>query len=269
MTEEELYEQIEAYLAGALSREAQAAFEAQMAADPDLATKVAIHRDLNLAMREKAEMEDLAQKIGQVLTRQRVSEQGGAVPRRMFPFYLVAAAVVLLAAIAIIFLPLRKQAQTPEALFAQHITYPQQIDGISTSRANGSQLPPSAWKRQVDSLWQIGNQQYRTGQYEKAIQTLEQIVALEQTHRAGPSEAAFYYQGMILLKMERYAEAITAFEQTSEAYAEEADWYRALALLMIPSRRTEAEAALRAFSERNLPKSQQADRILQQLQDMK
>ncbi len=44
MTDQDLHEKIEAYLLGELSAQAKAAFEADIAADPQLAEEVELHR---------------------------------------------------------------------------------------------------------------------------------------------------------------------------------------------------------------------------------
>lgn len=53
---EQLYERIEAYIAGALSEEERASLEQEIAADPALAEEVALHRSLDQLMADKEKM---------------------------------------------------------------------------------------------------------------------------------------------------------------------------------------------------------------------
>ncbi|HRJ13657.1 MAG: hypothetical protein IAE84_14340 [Saprospiraceae bacterium] len=53
---EQLYERIEAYIAGALSEEERARLEQEIAADPALAEEVALHRSLDQLMADKGKM---------------------------------------------------------------------------------------------------------------------------------------------------------------------------------------------------------------------
>jgi len=160
MKELELHEKIEAYLKNRLSPEERAAFEAEMNANPELATTVALHRDLMAATGEK-DVLDLRRQMEEIYREQTAEDiegrkKTGATVREMSlgggmsvsfrRIVMAAAAAVLLGIVAVtVWKPWQ---QLPEAPIAQPDILPS-VDSASTNVQDENRvadLPPSPTK---------------------------------------------------------------------------------------------------------------------------
>lgn len=158
MNELELHEKIEAYLKNRLLPEERAAFEAEMNASPELATAVALHRDLMAATGEK-DVLDLRRQMEEIYREQssekvvvppsatlREMPQSGGMSVSYRRIVMAAAAAVLLGIVAVtVWKPWQ---QLPEAPIAQP-GVPPSVDSVSTNVQDENRvadLPPSPTK---------------------------------------------------------------------------------------------------------------------------
>lgn len=269
MSEAQRYERIESYLSGQMPPEEAAAFRREMEADPGLEAEVALHRGIAEAVIEEEDVQDLEGKIGAILEKGR-GEAAGLAARRRFlsrPLLRVAASAALLivAALAAYFY-LSRADDSPEALFAEYVSYPESIYEASTVRSAEGQTPErAAQASRLDSLWKAADALYRQGRYQEALGVLDKTGRPENGPLSGNASRLYYYRGILQARAGQFAGAVSSFEQVAVEYNEDADWKRALALLRLEGRREEAVALLREISDSDTPQKDRARVLLERL----
>ena len=269
MNEAQRYERIESYLSGQMPPEEAAAFRREMETDPGLEAEVALHRGIAEAVAEEEDVQNLEGKIGAILEKGR-GEAAGLAARRRFlsrPLLRVAASAALLivAALAAYFY-LSRADDSPEALFAEHVSYPESIYEASTVRSAEGQTPErAAQAARLDSLWKAADALYRQGRYQEALGVLDETGRPENGPLSGNASRLHYYRGILQARAGQFAGAVSSFEQVAVEYNEDADWKRALALLRLEGRREEAVALLRGISDSDTPQKDRARELLERL----
>lgn len=282
MASPELYEKIENYLKGRLSDEEHQTFARRAESDPELAREVALHRDMIEAIADeevlafRQRMEAVAGKIRETDTdseyrsgatfsvnRQDSTSGDGSSGQSARTFSLkrslaVAATILILITIGIVWMTGRRDT-SPEALFAQHIDYPESLELTTRSDDEGSELE-QAW-------WQAG-QFYQEGQYRQALDALSRANSIDPSFENHSKGGFYYYQGIFLLKLDQPAVAINAFGQAlgSPVFGARAKWSRALAFLIIDGQKEQAKATLQELIDEGHPKKEEAEKILSALE---
>ena len=167
---EQQFEQIEAYLSGALDGDERAVFEARMAADPEFAAEVELHREVAGAVADHGEVafEENLRGIAEEL------EGAGEGKRRPWRNYLLAAAAVALLAVVGWVVFQGGDPPTPQDLFAEHF---QAYEAPATFRGK---VPPEKLERAFAP--------YKGGEWAVALGEFEQL----EGEYPGDEEVLFY-----------------------------------------------------------------------------
>ncbi|MEM6725721.1 MAG: hypothetical protein AAF598_16895, partial [Bacteroidota bacterium] len=187
MSPDPFYNQIEAYLNGALSAAEQSAFETAMQNDAQLAQEVEDHRlalealDLLVERSIKDRLKELQQE----------REQKARFQRKPFRIIAIAASFALLIAIAAYVLI--KQGYSDQALYAAN------YELLQGDNNRGSD--------QVGLTLSNGLEAFNAGKWEEAISTLENISSEDVNF----AEAQFF-KGQAYLELEQTKAARTAFQ---------------------------------------------------------
>lgn len=225
MNEQELYERIEAYLAGTLPDEEMAAFERQLQTDANLAEQVQIHA--NLATILQARQKLLKKQHWQQLVQQQNGKgKTASFPQLRFKGWAVLAAAVLVLAAGIYFarqmlLPPPNMAQ----IALQQWQETQNTDAWSGLRGAGSDTTAQQQKLQ-NALEAYGN-----GQYSDALVQLNSIGAQSALY-----PDALLLSGMCYMQLQLPQKAAAQFSvllqpENDNLLKDRARWYLALALL--------------------------------------
>lgn len=208
-------ERLERYLEGEMNVEEREDFEREMAADPELALQVRLHRrlDMSLGNREEIEVENklkglMEEEVAEEPAQRRISYR---------PYLAVAAGIVLLALIGYFLLP---QSVPPQELYAEHY-FP--YDGSGELRS-GDSVPPTLWTQAFDL--------YDAGQFSEARAAFEEVTDVS----PGNPRATFYI-GQCHMELGEPALARKAFEEVlaegQNLYLSQSQWYLAMACLKL------------------------------------
>ncbi len=215
MTEEEKFEQIDDYVSGNLPAEAQAVFEQQLRADPQLAEAVALHRDMLTGFR-RAIRRDVDRESEVDRERKahyaRLEQQAARRNRAVVPLWLtgIAASLVLGAGVYLL------TGDKHDKLFA---AYYQPYMAAATERGG------TATDAKAQAL-----QAYENGAYERAATLLSSCAGAP-----SPDAECLFFAGLSSLALSRLPEAERHLLQVvtlpPNDYAGRARWYLALAYL--------------------------------------
>ena len=274
MDKEQHYEKIEDYLSGNLPGEEAAAFNKKMAADPELAAEVALHRGLAEAIDEEEEFADLEQKISAVFKKERTeaARSREVVRRPLFTpivWRIAASIALLILATLAAYYYVGQPSDSLESLVAENIAYPASIYDKSGLRSGQQPAEPSSdWAARLDSLWEAADRAYQRGAYSTALGILEKAEALEIQGFQQARSRFHFYIGILQARTGDYEEALLSFEKVTTSYTEEAEWKKALILLSMEGRREEAQAVLQQISTSNTPRQKDALNLLERLRAM-
>ena len=212
---EELWDRIERYLRDELTAEERTAFEAEMAADPELKNEVELHRMVHDTLGDPAE-HAFRQTLGDVATEFHAKQRTQSKTRRLNPNWRIVsmAASVLLLVGVFAWLNTRQSAGGFDSFepYAMVLTQRSQADTAA-----------------MDVLITRAVQQYESEEYQAAATSFAQLKAMD------PSAVSFaFYEGVSRLAVEQYDEAIAIFRQVLDTpdhlLIEQSRWYLGLAL---------------------------------------
>lgn len=214
MNDENTYRDIERYLAGEMDGPARSAFEQRLAAEPQLAEELALHRDIEGAFADPETMAFSAL-VADVVGGEAAGES--AVPKKnTFRIWAVAAAVLLLAVVG--FFVFQGGPASPESLFADNFT-------AYEAPANFRSEDPV-----LEAALQAAFTAYNNGNYADAQQRFGVLYAQSQADRT----VSFYY-GLSALANDQASTAIAPLQELADqaphSYRSQARWYLALAHL--------------------------------------
>lgn len=224
-TEEQLYEEIEGYLANTLSREAYLQFKERLAKNPDLAAQVELHRSVRDAISDHGEIEfeDTIRELGLEHEASDSDEEDQEEEKKKTPsfnyrrrIFFVAASIVLLCLIGwLAFSPFGSPATPPE-LFAQNFeayTAPSNFRGdVPKDKLDSAFIP------------------YRKGDYPNTLLRLEALGKVYQNN-----EQILFFSGICELAAgdvslaQNYLEQVLALPDNQSKV--QTQWYLALSWL--------------------------------------
>ncbi len=219
MSLEEQYEQIERYLAEALSPEEQQAFEARLQEDAALAREVKLHRELARSLNDE--------KVNALRGQLKNIDQGWAAPTDQQPTKRISlnwrqlagvAAIIAIGILAYTFLNRGPASLTNDELFAQHFSpYRLVLDERSAAPSEADQL-----RAAISS--------YETGNYDQATERFQQL------QNTAPDNVLYtFYTALSQLSNERPTEAIPLLQgllqKGTHLFVQQSRWYLALAHL--------------------------------------
>jgi tetratricopeptide (TPR) repeat protein len=233
------FEYIEQYLDGRLSPEAMAAFEQEVAKNPDLAREVEAVKDTYKAAEVLAQLETRKQ-VGKLFAETQSS--GRKAPRWIMG---IAAGFSILLAGAYLFAYLGYSDQT----LAQKafVPYPDRITTMGDATTD---------------FYKDGMQAYNEGRYEEAI-TLFRLIPDTVVNY----DAIELYLGISLLQngqLEEGEQQLSKVNQKKNAYSEASRWYLALSLVQ-QGKTKEARPLLEAIVESESYQNKQARQLLRKL----
>ena len=208
--EEELYVLIDRYVAGELTAEERAAFNARLNTDTDFAEKVRIYQSLtnNLSSRYKGQQRE--NDLRETLSRIAANElEAGSNTRSLNWYYWAAAACVLI--ICGVFFYSSFDQQPSYAEFAIH--EPLALAERSTA----------------DSVVIKAEESFNNKEYKQALSYFDQLLEDDQEN----AELQLY-KGIVLLELNRFDEAERIFsvvQNSNSVFKTKALWYQALSKL--------------------------------------
>lgn len=263
MIEEQLYEQIEAYLEGKMSRDELESFEQRMQQDAILASKVKIHKELSLAIPEVEEIDQLKGKLKHIINQSK--EQENVPPKNNKYSSSILIALVLLLATAIgLYYYFNQEVTEPQQLYQAYVDFPSQVyepDEVRSTDATNSES-----EQTLDSLWRLANRHYEGKQIDELVAVLQQITIVEQTLYQSNTSQFYYVQGLASLKQNQPLQAIQSFDQVQINFTEDALWKKAMALLLLDEGQEEAKLILNNIrASASHPKRNEARKVLNQM----
>ena len=269
MSDEKLYEKIEAYLSGNMSNEALKAFEEELEKDEQLAAEVALHRGMSNAILEEEEIDGLKEQINAVFEADRKTEVlVKQLKPRSFKYLRLVAAIAILIVFGFIIYNSINTSYTPnlEALFLEELDLPKAIPTTEIIRSINENKPKEdSIQREIQNLWTATNQNYQERDYENALGRLDQLASIETEYFDSISSSLFYFRGIVQLQREAYTEAVIDLENVRLDYIEEAKWKRALILLTKLDRKEEAVLLLEEIKDNGFLRKDDAIEIFQKL----
>lgn len=241
-SKEELFEQIETYLAGRMPDREKIDFEAQMEEDPELTREVQLHADLARGLNEP-DMEQLRATIQKVIR----SQGRPTIPFiRQYHRHLIAACIILI--LGVIAMVQFTHQPTPQQLFAQYFEpYPD----VLTSR-DDTDLEP----RLLEAM-----ALYNRQEYDLASPLFEQIV-----EAGNATELVYLYYGVNELARGEGERALELLNSAESHTILEYDfkWYLVLTQLKMGNEE-QAKAELTGLTKTKFKYSGKAQKLLDQL----
>jgi predicted Zn-dependent protease len=221
MEDEQQADRVLRYLRGEMSREEEAAFQAELKADPKLYETYQFHKQVadGEAYRFKQEKKALLQ----ALEAEQSAEPESATSKRRAPVYLWLAAGIGAAAVALVvflILPGQSAQELSQAYFSPFPDYT-----TETYRGGGPQ--PS---EESESIFDRGMRAYRASEYSVAINRLQE--ALEKGEK--PALSHFYLANALMAKgkPDEALQHLTGLKpELRQDYQIQQQWYLALAYL--------------------------------------
>jgi len=251
---EPTFDQIEAYLAGNLSPEKVADFEARCRQDAQWAEATRLHLLARQALHE-AGREALKARLDQ---RYQPEKRTGAIRRPIWrqpwPYALVAALALLL---LLVWWPNPSRPSSTQELYAAYMELP---------------VPSGLRSSTEDSLslrWELAMQAFQDSAYQRAIHQLGALLQDSSFMRQSGDRARLYL-GVAHLQLAQFEQAQTylASIEASSLYHDQAQWYRVLAYLRADQIRA-ATPLLRTIAEQeNHYRQAQAERLLTQVESL-
>lgn len=239
MAREFTFEEIEAYLAGALDDEMALQIEDEIRSNPSFAQAVEKHRKAHSLVQQYA--------IGQLKNKVKsIQEEEARTKTGTIPWMKIAASLLIVMLAGGYFF-IRNVYRTDQLFEDSFNAYPNQFSVMGSSEKN---------------LFTEGLQHYEKQEYEEAIDKFSKIQS--ESEYAVPSQL---YMGISFLALDQSGEAINTLESLIEkgtTYSDAARWYLALAYMKNgdddnASRLLEDIVKVKGFQ------SQQAERLLEKL----
>lgn len=270
MKQEYDYDEIEAFLQGKLDEGTSKAIEQKTRQEDAFASEIAIHKDIfdTFKDQEAIDFKNKLNKLRQGLDAQRIEALTAKIkplqPKqrtRSFRQLLSLAASVLILVVAGVAIYLSQSNASPSALYGKYADLPNNLgDGIR------GEEDLSSLETQLNETWKNANESYEQGDYEAALNSLEQIPSIDPNFDIQSRGGYYYHLGLIYLKSEQPRQAIEAFEQVQgSSFDSDAQWYKALSLLLTENDVEQAKAEFQELISDNHPKSDAAAAILKQL----
>lgn len=245
--QEKLFERIERFLAGNMSKEESALFEAEREQHVLLEKEVRLHIEARKAIRAGGR-ERLNQQFEQAYEAWKV-EEAKPLPQRLWqhPVFWTSAAAV--AAILFVFLISNiSWVNQEQDLFVQYYESPSS-DAARDLVETGAQ-----------NALQEAILLYQAGEYEKAI---FQFDGLQADSNFTYTSMTLYYQGASYMELEQYDLALNKFQAVSHPlYLEQGRWYSVLAYLKLEKEAEAKELLQIIIQQKKHVKQQEAQEIL-------
>lgn len=243
MNDQQTYESIERYLAGEMDGKAKAAFEARLAAEPELREELRLHRELATVVEDEETM-DFSAMVAEVVSGENEGRKGVS----NFRWLALAASVVLIAVVG--FFVFRSGGSNPQDLF----------------NSNFSPYEAPAEFRTDSSLlvrYETAFEQYKGGDYKAAAASFEDLI------EAAPEDlGARFYLAVCQLAQGDGAAAEAGFQdlldRKAPTWRSQSQWYLALALLE-QEKVEEAEKVLEELAARGGKYGSLAKELLKEL----
>lgn len=250
-TKEELYEEIEAYLEGNLSRPELVAFESRMEQDPELKQQVSLHQRIAAAVadQEEIQLENTLQEV--------VEQEGGGTVRffARFPVmrYAAAAAIALLIAISIWWsVSSVLTSDSPQELFAENYEF---YPGPASLRGSEDPIPYNPTEQAFLA--------YQQHDFQAAKEQFSELLAEDPTNTE-----LIFFQALCNLELDNTNQARTGFgqviDQGNNFYLMQSRWYLALAWLK-EGNSEEATTILSELSQEKGKYARSAEKLLEEM----
>lgn len=237
---------IERYLEGSMTEEEKTEFEKRMGIDKKLASEVALHKNINNAIKED-DVYHLRLNIRSLIRGGKSHTNKVRIQITRYLRYPIAAAIILLIGFSL--WQIISDKSSPEIY--NMFYHPYQTDILTRS---GDQ--------QVDKV-QLSYLLYQEGDYEASFEILTNYLTKNHTNQT----ARFYY-GMNAIELQQLDLAIkelkTVAEDLSTPFSLHAKWYLAMAYLKI-NRKEEASKYLQQLTNTTNLYTEKASRILRML----
>lgn len=247
-TNEQIFDQVERYLAGEMSEQEKSAFEQRRKDEAEFGEEVLRHLQARAAIRE-AGRKQLKQSFEHIYQQEMANQPEQKRSRfvSMMMAWRIAAAIVFLVVAAGLLWQLFNSA-TPQELYAEHISFPS--------------VPEVRGKAQKDSLaWERAIQAYKKKDFQQSVELLEPFSTSDTfSYRSFAS----FYQGLAYLQIEQPQEAIQRFQQVERPglYTEQVDWYIALAYLQAGDEEGARTALQKILDQQGHYKAKEAEKVL-------
>jgi hypothetical protein len=216
-------ELIERYIEGELQGEELEKLENRIKSDPEFASEVKLHRELDEFLRNKFDYiqkrEQLEHIYEEVILKKRKSDIQTVEPAKTSSlkwYYKVAAGIALLIGIAaILFFTLRPPKN--ERLYAQYF----KVYDASEIVRGDVQPGESPFKTAMDA--------YTKKDFETSYKLLDEVCSIDKEN-----SEAFFFKGISAMKIEKFDTAVTSFKvvlSSTSLYIDAAEWYIALCYL--------------------------------------
>lgn len=268
--EEQLQQQIEAYLANQLSLKEKTAFEAKMAADETLAADVKLYQQMDDLLGETDVM-DFSATLTEVMTTPTTAESTPEAIIKSMPtkssitrrWLSLAAGFALVAVLGTVIYTNLAQPSAND-LYSANMEFPASLGGGGTLRSTDEQTLDPSKLGQITRSWQQANEAYQQEQYDLALQNLVTIENIDPNFETENRGDYFFKKGLVQLKTGQIKAAIISFEAVNTgSYVSNAEWKRALALLKVDTNK--AKTALETIVNKNHPEQAAAIKILESL----
>ena len=213
-------DRLQGYLDGDLTATEREAFEEEVARNPDLRERLALHRRLEIALGDSKEEKVEADLAAIMAELPHNLQDDQAPPRRgrSSGYFAIAASLAILLVGAWFFF--LRGCSAPEELYAQHYTA---YDGSTELRSENG-IPKSLLSSAFDT--------YNEGNYREALQRFAQILKL-----APGNPRALFYQGICQMETGAFAPAGESFRRVladgQNLYLSQASWYLAMTCLKV------------------------------------
>lgn len=255
MDQQEQYEEIEAYLEGALEPDQVREFERLMEEDPELAKEVELHGNLHRVMGPsgvntfRAILDEEADSL-------RSSARIRSIGRRRILSIAASVAVIVTAALWIF----TSRATTSDALYNQFYQSPSLTLDPSTVRGEGN----GAVLQDMVELFSRVNQLNQDGLYEQALKAInDEATAIPEELQ----DEVLYRKALLYLNLKDPEEAISYLNQIT-GLQETVRWYKSLALLSL-NRLDEIPDLLQPMTQYDNPRRSEARQLLDKLNEVR
>jgi tetratricopeptide (TPR) repeat protein len=214
---------IERYFDGKLAGEELELFEKKLESDPEFASEVKLHREINDFLRNKFDFikkrEQLEQIYEEVILKKKKSGDPKIKPIKIFNFkwyYKIAAAVVILIGVATILFLMFRPAKN-DRLYSQ---YYKSYEASITVRGG---------VQHSETLFEKAMGAYEKNDFKKSYILFDELCCSDKEYTS-----AFFFKGVSAMELEKYSDAITSFNLvlgSTSLYIDEAEWYLALCYL--------------------------------------
>lgn len=244
-------EEIDRYLEQELNAEELSLFEEELSTNPVLAAEVAMYREVDRALEEKEIMtlRSTLKTIGKETRRE--NQRAIRMPISRVGVVSIAASLILLLSIGGI---LTQRTTSEPDLYAK---YYQPYQGAGTSRSGNTA---------IDNTLANALQKYNAGEYESALELLQQVTTTDATNPVG-----HFFTGMSYQETGRFNKAIEEFEMVikdrDNLFIEQAEWYIGLCYLQTQERK-KAYRQMERIAKSNSYYNQKAEAVIRRLKKL-